>query len=74
LEVKGDIRLIANFLLDEVLSKQSLIAIQYLLSTAILDRFNAEIIGAMSEHNEDEYASQEFINNLLTGQSFSYRT
>jgi LuxR family maltose regulon positive regulatory protein len=70
LEVKGDIRLIANFLLDEVLSKQSLIAIQYLLSTAILDRFNAEIIGAMSEHNEDEYASQEFINNLLQANLF----
>ena len=70
LEVKGDIRLIANFLIDEVLSKQSLIAIQYLLSTAILDRFNAEIIGAMSEHNEDEYASQEFMKNLLQGNLF----
>ncbi len=47
LEMKGDVRLISNFLFEEVLSKQPPFILQYLLSTAILNRFNSDLVEAM---------------------------
>ena len=71
LELKGEIRLITSFILEETLSKQSPQTLQLLLSTAILNRFNADIIEAINKKDESDIIDGEaFIKKLSQANLF----
>ena len=59
-ELAGDNRLIANFLIDEVLSQQSESVQRFLVQTSILKRFNASLCNAVLEIND----AQELLQRL----------
>ena len=71
LKMKGDVRLISNFLFEEVLSKQPPFILQYLLSSAILNRFNAELIEAINTPNNGSRENgEEFIRKIVHANLF----
>lgn len=51
-ELAGDNRLIASFLIDEVLNQQSESVQRFLVQTSILKRFNASLCNALLEIND----------------------
>jgi LuxR family maltose regulon positive regulatory protein len=65
LKVKGNLRLIANYLVEEALSKLDAGALRILLSTGVLDRFNAEIIEVINQEDQkDNFDGAAFIRKI----------
>ena len=56
----GKDRFVAEYLLTEVLERQSVEVKQFLLATSVLERFNAELCAAVLSHDDEDKGARPF--------------